>query len=276
LSTNADAGGIFVGADAVAVIHRSTIARNTVDSGEEDRRSFGGGLNNSGIVVLSDSAVVENTATFSGLGGGVANRSTDGFLWIDNSTIGNNAADESGGGIYNQSNLLLLGVTIVGNNAHAAIANPFPCAFEPTLPECVAGGGGIFNHPTGHVQLASTVIAKNTKRFNESVPSDCIGVLQSEGHNALGTATDCELAPSGLDTDQVGIDPLLEELEDNGEPGRAHFALRSDSPLIDAGGKVGRSCTRRDQLGNRRTDGDGDGKVRCDVGAIEFQPKQQH
>jgi hypothetical protein len=103
-------------------------------------------------------------------------------------------------------------------------------------------------------------------------------VLGSRGYNALGVSTDCNLqkvsgTPSAA-PDLIGLDPRMGDLTDNGEPGEAHVPLLAGSPLIDAGGKVFASCSPRDQLGNRRRDGDHDGIIECDIGAVEFRGGQ--
>ena len=90
----------------------------------------------------------------------------------------------------------------------------------------------------------------------------------SNGYNVIGVATDCQLqqpAPS----DQLGVDAQLGDLTDDGKPGHAHVPILTGSPLIDAGGSA---CAVRDQLGAPRIDGDHDGVVECDVGAVEFGP----
>jgi hypothetical protein len=55
------------------------------------------------------------------------------------------------------------------------------------------------------------------------------------------------------------------------------LALLADSPLIDAGGRIGTDCTPRNQIGQHRVEGDhchDAGRI-CDVGAIEFQPSRK-
>jgi hypothetical protein len=108
-------------------------------------------------------------------------------------------------------------------------------------------------------------------------------VLITEGHNALSTDALCTLQPSprlhGGDTyDQVNVDPRIGDLQDDGDPGNAHYPLLADSPLIDAGGRIGNDCTPRDQIGQHRVEGDQDhgGGHICDVGAIEFLPHRKH
>ena len=110
---------------------------------------------------------------------------------------------------------------------------------------------------------------------------DCGGVNYSNDFNAIGVVLErsCRLVERGsigpAANDRLNVDTQLGDLTDNGEAGNAHVPLLSGSPLIDAGGKVLFACTLRDQLGQRRTDGDHDGGVECDVGAVEFQRNQK-
>lgn len=75
--------------------------------------------------------------------------------------------------------------------------------------------------------------------------TDCEGTLSSEGFNAVSITSNCTLQPvsSGV-----------------------HDLLNVDAKL----GEVAKQCSRRDQLGNRRTDGNNDGIIRCDIGAVEL------
>jgi hypothetical protein len=271
LGGNILGGGIYVGGGVVS-IQASTIAGNTAGPGDFIIKisAFGGGLFVAGgKVSITDSAVTENQEQTIGDGGGIYN---GGNMTIVNSTIGGNETGRSGGGIYNKGKLSLQGVTLAHNVIHGFI-NPFICLPEPPSPsdpECTSAGGGIWSDPAGTVRIATSVVAANVRSI------DCHGVLMSEGHNALGNDSDCTLQPLGGATgDQVDLDPgIAADLEDNGEPGNAHYPLLTHSPLIDAGGRIGPHCTPRDQIGNRRVDGDGDndhGQI-CDVGAIEFQP----
>jgi len=56
------------------------------------------------------------------------------------------------------------------------------------------------------------------------------------------------------------------------------LALLADSPLIDAGGRIGTDYTPRDQTGQHQVEGDQHhdaGRI-CDVGAIEYLPPRRH
>jgi hypothetical protein len=269
-------GGVFA-SDAKLTVTDSTISGN---SGPDDNEivTLGAGIfNGGGELRILNSAITENITPFGGAGGGIFNT---GPLFIRNSTIGGNTAGVVGAGIYNSGHLTLESVTLVRNEAsgydgaiQGSHTDSFPpgCrrgeGWDPSL--CIQGGGGIWNDPAGSVQIQSSVIAENTY---DGTPSDCNRALRSKGHNALGSSPDCHFENFRA-SDQLNVDVRLDELQDNGDAGNAHYSLLANSPLIDAGGKVPRQCTPRDQIGSRRKDGDRDGSVECDVGAIEFRPE---
>ena len=268
-------GGIFA-SGAKLTVTDSTISGNSGPN-DSDIVTLGAGLySEGGELRILNSAITENIAPYGGAGGGVFNT---GPLFIQNSTIGGNTTGVVGGGIYNSGSLILESVTLVRNEATGydasgpgSHADTFPAGcqrFEEGQPGCIHGGGGIWNDPAGSVQIQSSVIAENTY---DGGPSDCNNPLHSKGHNALGASPDCHFENFRA-SDQLNVDVRLDELQDDGDAGNTHYPLLADSPLIDAGGKVFRQCTPRDQIGSRRKDGDRDGHVECDVGAIEFQPE---
>jgi hypothetical protein len=90
--------------------------------------------------------------------------------------------------------------------------------------------------------------------------------LFSLGHNAIGDTTDCMIDSTA---NLLNLNVRLGAFDDNGDPGDAHYPPLANSPLIDAGGKEG---TDGDQFGDPRQDGNGNGRVSCDIGAVELQP----
>jgi fibronectin-binding autotransporter adhesin len=286
--TFAFGAGIFVAADANLFITGSTISGNTMDGTGDESRAFGVGIYSTGTTSVVNSAVVENiltargqgdTVLTAGSGGGIYNGGT---MSIENSTIGGNSVGTLGGGIYNGGRLQLQGATITGNLVYGAhgFNDPgtgFPDGCTDTTRQlCVSGGSGIWNEPSGTVTLAQSAIGANDGE-------DCHGVLTSKGHNAIGDSLNCTLTASawlgGRPThDLVNLDIRLGDLQDDGVPGNAHYAPLAGSPLIDAGGSIGLTCSQLDQIGQRRVDGDADhdGANVCDVGAIEFQPPSNH
>jgi hypothetical protein len=282
------AGGIFVSSGSTLYITGSTISGNGADVTEEFLKFvFGGGIYNLGTTSLINSAVTENGPTTRnpaepdgpGSGGGIFNGGT---MLIENSTIGGNTVGTLGGGIYNGGRLQLQGVTITGNSVRGANGIPgidqgFPPGCSREAPQlCVSGGSGIWNEPQGIVTVTQSAIGANEEE-------DCNGVLSSKGRNAIGDSLNCKLTPSpglgGRPThDLVNLDLRLGELQDDGAAGNAHYPLLADSPLIDAGGSIGPTCTRLDQIGQARVEGDADhdGASVCDIGAIEYQPPPRH
>jgi hypothetical protein len=261
-------GGIFVRL-ATITIGDSTVSGNQSYNPSNRVFAIGGGILNYGRVWLSNSAVIENDAgVLNGIGGGIANF---GVMRIKNGTVAENSASAFGGGIYNEvgqfdnedGRLFLRGTTIVGNDVYDEVVGG---SCDPQLGPC-SGGGGIWNHEGATIGSARSLLANNTVK---SATSDCGGQIKSQGHNAIGDVSGCVLLKPT--NDQVGVDPRVGELQDNGEPGNAHFPLLPDSPLIDSGGPVSTHfCTFTDQIGQLRTDANGDGKRECDIGAIEFQ-----
>ena len=246
---------------------------------------FGAGIANAGgTLSIVKSAIVENAALPLGVGAGIYN--DQGTVTVRDSTVAGNSAGTSGGGIYNAGTLRLEGVTVARNDAQNFISvggqtglREFPsgCTAD-NRDACITGGGGIWIEGAGTVQSARSVIGSNTLAFDESLQfgPDCRGTVTSGGYTALGDSTDCTLVRApGLPprkADQIGIDPGLGELQDNGDAGYPHVPVLAGSPLIDAGGKVSGLCGPRDQIGEPRVDGDGNATIRCDIGAIEYQP----
>ncbi len=266
-------GGVYVD-EATVTITGSTVSGNLA-------YRTGGGILNAGTIWLTDSAVTENAASDLGhfnYGGGIANF---GLMRIKNATVAANSAGTFGGGIYNQGRLFSRGATIVRNEVYGDVGGK---GCDPELEPCF-GGGGVWNAEGGTVSSARSIFANNSIPIYELLPPlnlvvsvgpDCAGPTLSEGFNAFGDVSGCDVRPSyvlqGRPThDLVGIDPGLGDLRDNGGAGNAHFPVLGQSPLIDAGGLISTNCTKFDQIGQPRVDGDGDRLRECDIGAIEYQ-----
>jgi len=133
-------------------------------------------------------------------------------------------------------------------------------------------GGGAYNAGDPDTfKFKSTIIAGNTTLGDGP---DCSGSITSHGCNLVGDNTDCFAPTTG---DQVGVDPLLGPLQNNGGPAETHELL-SGSPAIDA---VSDECgcttigdspeaVSRDQRGEPRPmKGAENGGYLCDIGAYE-------
>src|SRR5262249_28320226 len=133
--------------------------------------------------------------------GGIVNAGT---ATLTNCTLADNSGS-SGGGIGNGGALTLTNCTVAGNS-----------------------GGGICADGSANAALtvANTIIAGNTG-------GDGVGGVDSRGHNLVGDPS----GSSGFDAslcDRLGMDPLLEPLQDNGGP-TFTMALLPGSPARGAG-----------------------------------------
>jgi LPXTG-site transpeptidase (sortase) family protein len=205
----------------------------------------GGGLYNEGnsVPALTDVTLSENDAEY---GGGMYNE--DSSPTLTNVTISSNSAASDGGGIWNSvdSNPILTHVTISGNNA-------------------VVGGGLFSEDDPATPTLSNTILAGNTAVFGP----DCYGEMVSGNYNLVGNPTACDFVIQA--NDQIGADPMLGPLADNGGETQTR-ALLIGSPAIDAipFGVNGCGITvTSDQRGEDRPNPAGGS---CDIGAYEYVP----
>ncbi len=278
-SDDSSGGGICNAGSGGLTLTDSTVCRNTVANGG------GGGIYNtgSGGLTLTDSTVSDNTA--SGEGGGILNSDTatltnctisnssagvdggisnSGTATLTNCTISNNYGEDGSGGIWNGGTATMTGCTISNNTADwraGGIVN----GGTATLTNCTISnndgdgsqGGGIWN--SGILGIKNSIVANNT------LGGDCFGGITSLDYNLDSDGT-CNLTQPN---DLPNTDPLLGGFIDDGFSGEGHFPLLEGSPAIDSGNDD--ECPPTDQLGNLRVDGDDDGFIVCDIGAIEFQ-----
>jgi CSLREA domain-containing protein len=241
----ADFGGGIVNEASVVNIFDCTIARNTAI------QSAAGISNRGGLLQISNSTITGNHIDLPFTEGGGVRNVFGGTVVLVNSTVSDNSAS-FGGGINNDTgSLTIINSTIAGNAATNS-----------------AGGMGIENGP---VELQNTIIANNTAPV---VSPNCgfSGLITSLGNNLIGDNTGCDITfgPGDIISEPgTVIDPRLGPFTDDGSPGRGYFPLLPDSPAIDAANDE--SCPVTDQIGNSRSDGDSDGTITCDIGAIEFQ-----
>jgi hypothetical protein len=266
---------------------------------------FGGGINNSGALTVSNSIIRGNQAAGKpGRGGGIYNT---GALTINLSTLTQNTATgyycvfhcvgAGGGGIDNEGTLSVNNSTISGNNAQSKYSfaggilnDSTACVINnSTLSGNSAGviGGGIespsgseltVNNSTFSGNIAgaggaissylSPVILQNTIVANNK-GGNCNGTMTSDGYN-LSSDGSCNFNGPG---DLSNTDPKLGQLGNHGGPTQT-IPLRAGSPAIDAGNPNG--CTdghghllKTDQRGKPRPDHED--TLGCDMGAYERQ-----
>src|SRR5205814_7208656 len=116
-----DGGGIYTGSGGTVQLNNSIVRYNLAD------RNCGGICDHGTGVGISDSTILSNTAqTVGGVGGYTY------VVTVMNSTVmSNTATDGDGGGLYNNSVLTLINVSVIGNVANNG--QNF-------------GGGGLYNN----------------------------------------------------------------------------------------------------------------------------------
>lgn len=238
--------------DTMSIIN-STVSNNNTSSGAVE--------NYGGTMIISNSAIISNTATESD-GGGISNT---GLLTVTNSTVSGNASNGSGGGIYNETTLNLNNVTITQNTADLDANGS-------------GEGGGIFS--SGSIYFKNSITAGNIDNSSAMKQPDlsCSATAYSQGYNLIGNPTGCSFTPASGDmngTSSNPLDPQLGQLSDNGGYSSTH-ALLAGSPAIDTGnpaapGSGEDACEAADQRGYIRPgDGNNDGVPKCDIGAYEL------
>lgn len=174
---------------------------------------------------------------------------------LENVSLSGNAARGSGG-IQNDgfSRLELFNSTVTGNGG---IDGDLP---NSSAIRDVHGGAGM-------VYLANTIVAGNSPIASSVGGADCNNGV-SMGGNIIGDAAGCAQF-AAQPNDQLDVVPALHALADNGGFTRTHRPLPG-SVAIDRGGPE--ACLADDQRGLRRPqDGDQDGHVACDAGAVEVE-----
>lgn len=248
--TGSSGGGINNLNGGSMTINRSTFLLN--------RASTGAGVasTGSGTLTIDQSTFEQNAATTQG-GAIVVGANT--FAEITNSTLSNNRANSDGGGMAItavSSNVTLLNSTLVLNRADADGNG--------------TGNGGGLSKVAATVLLSNVILALNVDPGGQA--PDCSSTSTFFlVYTVLQSTTGCTFSASG--TNITGVDPLLGPLQDNGGPTLTH-ALGASSPALDTGDNT--ACTsapvsNRDQRGMVRPfDGDNNGSVVCDRGAVEY------
>jgi CSLREA domain-containing protein len=270
----ATGGGMRAEATCVLTVTDSIFSGNSAEGGA-------GGLSiDNANVRIERSLFVDNHAD-DGSGGGINSGALT--LSIVNSTILNNTASSAGGGIQ-VSDLSGTGASIADISSSTIVGNT--SNISGIIQESHEGGG-INSNGTFLVFLRNTVVAGNLAD-RQAVGDDCFGDINLRGNNLIQNSANCTLLDK-TNTDIVDTNALLATATNNGglivgaSNGQSAGMLTreplSNSPLLDAGNANG--CKDEndvllptDQIGQSRAiDGpDGDSQLRCDIGAIEFDP----
>jgi CSLREA domain-containing protein len=193
-------------------------------------------------------------------GGGIAAKGAN--VYIRNSTVSHNSADNFGGGIYaTASNVYLSQNTIADNVANATGVNG-------------GSGGGIALDPAngGSFVVAGTLLANNTRGAGAGSADDCAALLASRDENLIGNTAGCTITGSFFHTYQ-NVDPQLGPLALQGGATMTH-GLKATSPALnwifdgDCVDVFGNAIAS-DQRGVIRAPTFDDFNSFCDIGAFE-------
>lgn len=252
----------------------------------------GGGILNWGTLTITDVIIANNTSPETyGTGGGIYN--IVGMATLDQVTIRNNNASDTGGGIRNEAVLHVTNSTINGNetrqysiydtgaSAVLVLGNSTVSSNHATL-----SNGGIAVEYSARLTLDNVTVANNESPEVNGVRMSSAGAVAiyntilsnpdgncysdgssstvSYGHNLVSDAT----CPSVFVAtgDITNTNARLAPLGDWGGPTQTH-ALMYGSPAIDAGNYMtatSYACMATDQRGVTRPVGAG-----CDIGAFE-------
>jgi CSLREA domain-containing protein len=258
-SSSRSGGGILTSFDSGLTINNSLIVDNAAPSG-------GGIKNQQGQLTIINSTIANNS---SHLGGGIFNNG--GTMTIESSTFSGNRATR-GAGIYEDGfGTRITNTSIINNIGKGGIC--FDSSKTTITNSTIADnlGGNICHTSGGVATLQNTIVGKQT----ENCATHFATLITSLGNNLFGEPF-CDI--NKLSSDLSG-DPRLGSLPNlrlgiNPDfvlsPAGGHLPLLPDSPAIDAANNA--ACLPNDQLGRTRVDGNNDGNVDCDIGAIEFFP----
>lgn len=207
-------------------------------------------------------------------GGGIA--AQNGQVLADHTLIDNNVATQDGGGIasYNGSELSLLTSTLTGNSAlrgggisvsdQQTIATTIALSTLALNTSNAAPGGGLFvTNAAGAPTIVGSIVADNRGqlvRAGPLVPSNCSGILPTDGRGNLESGTDCSFDdPASRQTPSTGLATAL--VNDGGT--LPVLPITAESPARDLAGP----CTSTDLRDVQRPVGGA-----CDAGAYEYVP----
>ncbi len=267
-SRNNRGGGIGI-VKTTLVIIRSSIKNNIAGHPENwgggGITQTGGGIHSSshgGFIFILDSSIFDNQAV---RGGGVFNAYS--VMKIENSSIIGNEAVSRGGGIINYSNLTIIDSTITKNRA----GRRYRYGNEYGRP---GGGGGLFNLAGGRVRMRNSILAGNTDEKNSLlgfISPDCYSSddsdFRSRRNNVIGVLNEhCNLRGRVLasGTEDDPLDPGLTSYRSY----KDHLAFHRPTASSIAIDNASSCAENHDMVGNPHPV-----NLRCDLGAIEFQPE---
>jgi hypothetical protein len=281
-------GGISLIGNSTLTGNGSNISGNSSVTTNVTFSGFAGGIyNQGGTLVLNNTNVNNNTATFHG-GIRTLASGTSATATLNSSTVNGNIAGE-GAGVVNIPNTALTSTTNINNSTISGNTTTGPGGGVEQFGTAGTGvvninnstiagntansdntgasdnGGGIFS-TFGTINIKNSILADNAVGTGSAGP-DCSGTITSADYNLIESAAGCTVA--GTTTNNLTGDPNLAPLAFNGGFTRTQ-ALNLGSIAINAGDPtncqtIANVAVTADERGLPRSQGG----VRCDMGAFE-------
>jgi len=307
ISTGGGAG-INNSSGSSLVIANCVVRSNTNETSVSFFDGFGGGIGNSGELILLHCEITGNNA-INNFGGGIggwgdgsvtvvdtivsSNRCSwsgagiwqrGGSLQVVNSAVVRNRAGDSSGGIgVFEAVLAVTNATVSGNaagsNAGGGVRADYSTNIITSSTICSNAahpsfdGGGIFTSGGSVTTIENTIIAGNQAANRPDCFTYDGTTVTSADFNLIGNTNGATI--TGVTTHNIyGQDPLLSPLADNGGPTPTH-ALLPGSPAIDHGGSGGLATDQRGQPRGFDFPLYYDADDASDIGAVEMQEGPQ-
>ncbi len=224
--------------------------------------SSGGGINNAGVLLLTDVVISSNRADN---GGGIY---SIGEVTVVNSVFNENQANAFGGGLYNGTKVLIIAnSTFFGNSAASGFGGGLYNSSGAVQPSNSTFSGNGANTGGAIFIQGGTLALKNTILANSTAGGDC---YNNPGNSILTNVNSLIQTNASFGhmcgTPALTSNPMLGPLANNGGSSKT-MALLAGSPALDAGDSA--TCTtapvsNKDQRGVTRPQG-----AACDIGAYE-------
>lgn len=233
--TENDSGGAVRARNGSALELDDVVVRGNLAQGIGGTGAIGAGIySENGSLAVRNSAIVGNTASPDGFGGGIGVSGEGSATMLTNVTVAQNTANRSSGGVFfNQESEAEFAFTTIVEN------------------EAGLGEGGVGSN--GELLIRSSIVARNSAPSNP----DCIA---ANSPISLGGNVGSASCGFGLPSDFVTADPQLGPLGGAGVPVAEPLA---GSPALDRGLAP---CPATDARGVARPQG-----AACDSGAAELQ-----
>jgi len=218
----------------------------------------GGGVNVHGVLNMENSLVDSNQAINGSrsAGGGIFGH-FDTALILTNTIISHNIATFRGGGLrfYSTNFGQLFNVSIVDNH----------------VLERFGGGAGLYLvKGTKRFEMKNSLIVNNQK--NE-ITSNCLGTINSNGYNVISKNQKCQFVKTKGDQE---LNNKKSKKLYRWDDAHKSYSVIANAYTIDTAdpdgckGEGGKLIKQDIYAHDRHIDAVGDGKKRCDIGAIEY------